>query len=55
MEKLHLTERGYAFPMQLWPQTWYKSLRVKEIPVRWSHTTTPIVISAACLTTPATA
>jgi glycosyltransferase involved in cell wall biosynthesis len=34
MQKLHLTERGYAFPMQLWPQVWDKELRIKEIPVR---------------------
>lgn len=34
MQKLNLTERGYAFPMQLWPQAWDKGLKVKEIPVR---------------------
>ncbi|HEY1685295.1 MAG TPA: glycosyltransferase family 2 protein [Tepidisphaeraceae bacterium] len=34
MQKLNLTERGYAFPMQLWPQVWHNNVRVKEIPVR---------------------
>ena len=34
MRKVHLTERGYAFPMQLWPQAWAAGLRVTEIPVR---------------------
>jgi dolichol-phosphate mannosyltransferase len=34
MRKLHLTETGYAFPLQLWPQVWETGLRVAEIPVR---------------------
>jgi dolichol-phosphate mannosyltransferase len=34
MRKLNLTETGYAFPMQFWPQVWEHSLRVREIPVR---------------------
>lgn len=31
---LGLDERGYAFPMQLWPRAARLGLRVKEIPVR---------------------
>jgi dolichol-phosphate mannosyltransferase len=34
MRKLNLTETGYAFPMQFWPQVWEQGLRVREIPVR---------------------
>jgi dolichol-phosphate mannosyltransferase len=34
MRKVTLTEPGYAFPMQLWPQAWGAGLRVTEIPVR---------------------
>jgi glycosyltransferase involved in cell wall biosynthesis len=34
MRRLHLTERGYAFPLQLWPQVWSAGLRLTEIPVR---------------------
>jgi dolichol-phosphate mannosyltransferase len=34
MRKLNLTETGYAFPMQLWPQVWEQGLRLTEIPVR---------------------
>ena len=34
MRKLRLTETGYAFPMQLWPQVYKAELRVHEIPVR---------------------
>lgn len=34
MEKLRLTETGYAFPMQLWPQIVWANLRLTEIPVR---------------------
>ena len=34
MRKLHLTEAGYAFPLQLWPQVWSAGLRLKELPVR---------------------
>jgi dolichol-phosphate mannosyltransferase len=34
LRKLHLTETGYAFPLQLWPQVWHAGLRLKEIPVR---------------------
>jgi dolichol-phosphate mannosyltransferase len=34
MRKLRLTETGYAFPMQLWPQVYRAGLRVTEIPVR---------------------
>lgn len=32
--RLKLTEPGYAFPMQLWPQVWAAELRLTEIPVR---------------------
>jgi glycosyltransferase involved in cell wall biosynthesis len=34
MRKLQLTETGYAFPLQLWPQVYRAELRVTEIPVR---------------------
>jgi dolichol-phosphate mannosyltransferase len=34
MRKLNLTETGYAFPMQLWPQAFRAGLRITEIPVR---------------------
>jgi len=34
MRKLNLTETGYAFPLQLWPQVFDAGLRVTEIPVR---------------------
>ncbi len=34
MRGLRLTERGYAFPMQLWPRAYKAGLRIKEIPVR---------------------
>lgn len=34
MRKLNLTETGYAFPLQFWPQAWASGLRIKEIPVR---------------------
>ena len=33
MRRLHLTENGYAFPMQLWVQAAAHDLRVGEIPV----------------------
>ena len=32
--KLALTEKGYAFPMQLWPRAIGAGLRITEIPVR---------------------
>jgi dolichol-phosphate mannosyltransferase len=34
MRKLNLTETGYAFPLQLWPQVWAAGLRMTELPVR---------------------
>ena len=34
MRRLRLTEPGYAFPLQLWPQVAVAKLRVTEIPVR---------------------
>jgi dolichol-phosphate mannosyltransferase len=34
MSKLCLTETGYAFPLQFWPQVYEAGLRVEEIPVR---------------------
>jgi glycosyltransferase involved in cell wall biosynthesis len=34
MGRLCLTETGYAFPMQFWPQVWHHHLRLTEIPVR---------------------
>jgi dolichol-phosphate mannosyltransferase len=34
MQKLPLTETGYAFPMQFWPQSVAAGLRITEIPVR---------------------
>ena len=32
--RLNLSERGYAFPMQLWPRVAQHNLRLTEIPVR---------------------
>lgn len=34
MARLTLTETGYAFPMQFWPQVAHQKLRLAEIPVR---------------------
>ena len=34
MRQLHLTETGYAFPLQLWPRAFRADLRISEIPVR---------------------
>ncbi|HWE04505.1 MAG TPA: glycosyltransferase family 2 protein [Tepidisphaeraceae bacterium] len=34
MRHLRLTETGYAFPLQLWPQIWSAGFRLTEIPVR---------------------
>jgi hypothetical protein len=34
MRRLHLTDDGYAFPMQLWAEAAAKNLRIGEIPVR---------------------
>jgi dolichol-phosphate mannosyltransferase len=34
MERLRLTEPGYAFPMQFWPQAVAAHLRIRELPVR---------------------
>ena len=34
MRKLRLTEAGYAFPLQFWPQAYESGLRITEIPVR---------------------
>jgi dolichol-phosphate mannosyltransferase len=34
MRQLQLTETGYAFPLQLWPQVYRAGLAVTEIPVR---------------------
>jgi glycosyltransferase involved in cell wall biosynthesis len=34
MRNLDLTETGYAFPLQLWPQAHATGLRITEIPVR---------------------
>lgn len=34
MRRLRLTEPGYAFPLQLWPQVAAAALRLTEIPVR---------------------
>jgi dolichol-phosphate mannosyltransferase len=34
MRRLNLTEPGYAFPLQFWPQVVRARLRVREIPVR---------------------
>jgi dolichol-phosphate mannosyltransferase len=34
MRRVRLTETGYAFPMQLWPQVVRAGLRITEIPVR---------------------
>lgn len=34
MRRLSLTEPGYAFPMQLWPQVKHAGLRLIELPVR---------------------
>ena len=34
MQKLHLDEAGYAFPLQLWPRAYAAGLRIREIPVK---------------------
>lgn len=34
MRRLKLTETGYAFPLQFWPQAYEAGLRITEIPVR---------------------
>jgi dolichol-phosphate mannosyltransferase len=34
IQKLQLSEPGYAFPMQFWPQAVAHGLRIREIPVR---------------------
>jgi dolichol-phosphate mannosyltransferase len=34
MAELCLTETGYAFPMQFWPQVFHHRLRLTELPVR---------------------
>jgi dolichol-phosphate mannosyltransferase len=34
MQKLHLDEAGYAFPLQLWPRVYAEQLRLTEIPVK---------------------
>jgi dolichol-phosphate mannosyltransferase len=34
MRRLQLTETGYAFPLQLWPQAIRAGFRITEIPVR---------------------
>ena len=34
MRRVHLTEKGYAFPLQLWPQAVRADLRIREIPVK---------------------
>jgi glycosyltransferase involved in cell wall biosynthesis len=34
MNRLRLSERGYAFPMQLWVQAAFMGLGVKEVPVK---------------------
>ncbi|HLL88397.1 MAG TPA: glycosyltransferase family 2 protein [Tepidisphaeraceae bacterium] len=34
MRRVRLTEKGYAFPLQLWPQVVAAGLRLTEIPVR---------------------
>jgi glycosyltransferase involved in cell wall biosynthesis len=34
MRRLRLTETGYAFPLQLWPQAYRAGLAITEIPVR---------------------
>jgi len=33
LKKIHLSEPGYAMPLQFWIQAWYRGLRIKEIPV----------------------
>lgn len=34
LQRLHLTEVGYAFPLQFWVQAARRNLRVEELPVR---------------------
>jgi len=34
MQRLHLTEAGYAFPLQFWVQAVHHGLRIREIPIR---------------------
>jgi dolichol-phosphate mannosyltransferase len=33
VRRLHLTESGYGFPLQVWIQAWAHGLTVKEVPV----------------------
>ena len=34
LDKLVLTETGYAFPLEFWVQTAFQNLRIREIPVK---------------------
>ena len=34
LKLLHLTERGYGMPLQVWMQAWKAGLRIREIPVK---------------------
>ena len=34
LKKLHLTEKGYGMPLQLWVEAWKNGLSVKEVPVK---------------------
>ncbi len=34
LREMHLTEPGYAMPLQLWVEAWRLGLRVREIPIR---------------------
>jgi len=34
LKRLHLTERGYALPLQMWVQMAAERFRVKEVPIR---------------------
>ena len=33
LEQLHITEDGYAMPLQLWVQAWALGFRIVEFPV----------------------
>ncbi|HEY0007408.1 MAG TPA: hypothetical protein VGB55_01685, partial [Tepidisphaeraceae bacterium] len=34
MQKLNLSEKGYAFPLQLWPRAFAADLRITELSVK---------------------
>jgi dolichol-phosphate mannosyltransferase len=34
LRRMHITDDGYAMPLQLWVQAWRLGLRIRELPVR---------------------